>query len=596
MINPLLIYPLITVGIAGIVFIAVRYYGTELDTPFPHSRQETKAFLIGSLIFSSFLTIIYNASSLYYVILTFIGLTAVFTIAAARYRPIVVIIPIFITTLLSRGLVWRDAPLQGHDPRLHLGITKYMVRTGEIIPESFWYYTWYPTSHTLATELTLLTGLDTNQGYFLMYIAAVLVSLLFVYMFTNRITVTDSNLPALLAILTIIVSAWHYNRTALPFSQVLGSIYVFILVYVISHSNSKRWVGAGFVILTCAILTHNTVPIVLLLLLGLYLFSSNALRYIDRFEFVTVGTRRIGNLKGIVVVVFILVSLISSVQIWQNTQEGLFEIQVLRVMGILLPGSGVSTEVGGSQFAQQAISIVGIQIPVLLLFAIPLLVSGFYVTIAMFDTITSIFHNHPKISQEWTVAICLYFGIIGIAFAAGAQSNVSRFFDITMLLLGPVAGFVGYKLYSAGRLGVIILVILIVINPAVSVIGIQHGLPITFVPPTEKQPPAYPSYQTESEITAITHGSQYFDSVHTDNYTAGSATSLRWGQAREHRIVKGYLEPQYLTTRTFHNFSRDTNDSAFLFRTMYKNYSGATVPPCYSTVYHSGDGKIVKSC
>ncbi|WP_423998596.1 hypothetical protein ACOZ4I_08740 [Haloarcula salina] len=470
-----------------------------------------------------------------------------------------------------------------------------MVRTGEIIPESIWYYTWYPVSHTLATELTLLTGLNTKQGYFLMYIAAVLVSLLFVYLFTNRITETNSNLPGLLALLMIIVSAWHYKRTALPFPQVLGSVYVFIIAYTMTHSDSKRWVAAGFVILMSAILTHNTVPIVLFILFGLYLFFTSSFRYIDCFEFVNVKMRQKSDLKG-VAAIFLLVALVSSIQIWRETQAGLFKIQVWRVLGVLLPGSGVSAEVSGSQFAQQAISISGIQIPVLLLFAIPLLVSGFCVTIALCNTITCLFRGNPEISQVWTITICVFFGVIGMAFAAGAQSNVSRFFDITMLLLGPVVGFVGYKLYSIGRPGIIILVILIVLNPAVSVIGIHYGLPIPFVPPTEKQPPAYPSYQTDSEIASITHGFNYFDTIHTDHYTRGTSEGLRIGRARSQNNFKSYVDSQHLTTETLSNFSRNTDDSAFLFRTRYRNYSGATIPPCYSTVYDSGGGEIIRSC
>jgi hypothetical protein len=528
----------------------------------------------------------------YFLLVLFVVLVLIYHIEFSNTVVSLFLIGIF--SLVLRANIWYSAPHFSKDPRLHLGITGFINKSGRMVPNEVDDYFHYPIADISSGMVSIITNTEPKQALFLSIGIIGSLNIIFIYIFINRVFNKNSKKMATYAALLSSISAFHLVLTTGLKPQTVGASLLLTAIFANEiHSNSRRI----FLIVLFALVMLFTHPLAPVLLSGVLIFYY-IISYLTEL-FSNKGPMHSFDVqKDPAIVAGIVIFIMTFTRF---VQVGHLRIQILRVHSAFSPSDSASL----SNFAASGRIVTNSKI--LLQLSDILLQSGTLLIFGLLTGVGGIIYTYHKILQwdpevageQWLITSSILISVFSVGLI-GRTNTVRRAATVILAVSIPISLYGIYWLQRRwGDFGRVTAAIIIFIgaflgiaNPGVYLTERNSGF----------QPLIY-----DSELAMIDHYNQHsFSSVkegsinsYTDSYTRSSAYDehIKDGNPTPRSTYYSNLlkAKDYRLVDTDHLEKRlgENHESVYLYRTYYSEFTGVKPPPHSNTVYDSGSAKLL---
>ncbi|WP_273837545.1 hypothetical protein [Halococcus sp. PRR34] len=570
-------YISISFGIASIFYI-IYWLGDDWRPRFKYDRGWKMADLgifVGIVGLSALSRHSPGVPEAFYWILAVVFLLITLRVLIAPSKR--VIIQILLFAVILRGALWQSAPIVRHDPRLHVGISRFILQTGRLLTDPNYYYRDFPVAHVLSATTSIITELPIKQAYFAALGVPAVLGLIAIFAITRRLAPTGHRLrSALLATAFLAIAAAHVSLSGFPITQTLTLIIHATALVMVVKPNSTRLkvIVVGYIGILLFI--HNSAVISLTMLFGALLVSRVVTRAIQRHtDSRPAATRSVSSL-----VVF-LVGGVASIEYLYNINY--FHTQVRRVLAIFIVGSKTAQgDISGASFGGLAYTL-----------ADPILHIGiglFITTIGLaFAALVAVKRlrdgGRSELTTVWTPAALGMFGFVGIGIVLAGTGRITRIRPEVLLLIAPVVGVALSRLANR-KVGVIAVCLILLATPTLALVAAENSYRNPLTPPTNRAPNDYPVHMSASEVAALNFAEQNLQSLSSGSYVTDTY--------KFRNLPSGSLE--IVSSFPHRNITRSdltSCNASILYRTSYQSYPGVDRPMAQNAVYDSGAASII---
>jgi hypothetical protein len=474
------------------------------------SRRTSRFLAVVCYLGTAVMTIlVWTASSgvpfLFYVMIVVIaGLLALLIATAPRLRTFVPIV-LFATTI--RATYWYAAPILGRDVRYHLAFTRYIVKTGELIPETvnYGYYHFYPIAHIVSAAVAEITGVSTRIAFFLAIGLGTVGGIVVVAAIIPRyIPLSRDGLirAVLFTALYLAVAPFHLTYSTVLIAQSLMLLFIPITLLTFIADNRKL-VFVGLFIAGVLLITHNAPGLVIVVTGGILMFMNLLL---SSTNYPVVRRRTSANLVAVVS--------IGLVTYWISINY--LDLQVARVSRLFAVGGSLS-----QTSSADAVSHISLFDP-LLQTAIGLLFGGAFLIALSLAFARNITEENLDFPADYFIATSFLLAGIGAVLFVGLDTRIIRFVPLASIFVAPIVGYISSKIGIRGRAGIVVVVALMVLLPSFILVsaagpGYSPGDAVT-----EPRPGLYRLYLSQSEIRGAETASGVTREITTNRYVGTS--------------------------------------------------------------------------
>ncbi len=501
-----------------------------------------------------------------------------------NFNTYLILCQVFLLTLIIRAVYWYSYPVYGQDSRLHMGLTGFILTTGNLPKKSITYYQYYPLAHIYASIGTLISSVDLKVGMFLFLSSIQVITVLIIYLLS--IYLFKKVRIGLLAglIYSIAGPSIHFGSDiyAQTYGDVLFSLAIFSFILICS--NRFKWQGdLLFVIFgLLTVFAHNLAPtalvgVLFVISLVKYLMSklANPLTIIDYPK----HTAKM--LLGIMT--------IATIYYWIITKYFLFQFH--RVLSLILYLMiGPSTDLQNKSHQVPIIEIQGIKFPPIFMFALPILVVVIGITFLGLWTFQKRVNHVEVDGLDWILVSIFSFGAFAVLYVVGGRGFVIRGLPIVVILISPVLALFIAQFSTRNNIDTIIVLFLLFSFVFAGVLNTTVAIP-------ERTSGSFKPVGTSEDVQSLQfvqhHG---IDQFRTDSYMAGTYnwTIIAQGQYPRTKAIPLLKISKSSNSRNYHSFV-DSENGTFVYSSSFKDTYNVKPPSSFSKIYSSSRAQIFTS-
>ncbi len=518
--NSLILYPIAALSCASGVYLAVK--GLNVEGKYVDwTDRRMKLLHSGVFLGITALVIIGRMTgperpSTYYLLYLLIF---TLSIVGATARPSLLSISQILTAaFVARLMIIQSAPVLGGDSTHHIGMTGYILSTGDIVPQSVSYYHWFPNSHIEGAIISHVTGLSPKMGLFLPIAIGSLATLVLVYPVSTELSnVAEGKWTGAVAVSAVVIAWPHLRMTATPIAQGLNLVFVPIVLYVTLRPK-PRLKFLLILVLVSLVFVHVLAPYVvtgLLVLSLIYEWSRSVIG--NSIE----GSPRSRTQLGIVAAILIVHLL------YYHIYSDVINLQTGRIIRVFLGQSPVSQEISGGAILSATVLV---ELDPVLLFVGSLFVVSIFVVLSNYYLLERLWAGSSYPSMEkWVLIGTFTFGFAGVAHLVSSDTGISRMFAAALIISMPIIVVASANLRNNSNLLGALIVITLVVSGAF--LGISNPQVSIAERTTSSEP-----LLLESDIAVVKFVNEYNIDANADRLLAGKEDHilLETGQTRTH--------------------------------------------------------------